>query len=208
MTRFVLISDTHTMHNQLVMPEGDVLLHAGDISYQGKPHELASFNAWLETQKYEQIIMVPGNHDLLFEKDFNLAKSLVPEALVLDQQSEWLDQYHIYGEPRQIEFFNWAYNVRAADMQTRCWDKVPPDVDILLTHGPPYGIGDLTRSGDHVGCRALKAWIEAHQPSLVVCGHIHEGYGKYQLGNTLIVNASSCTANYKPTNPPIVVDLP
>jgi hypothetical protein len=35
------------------------------------------------------------------------------------------------------------------------WDKIPADTDVLITHGPPYGILDLTYDDEKVGCEEL-----------------------------------------------------
>ena len=66
---------------------------------------------------------------------------------------------------------------------------------------------DQNREGMHCGSMAVYDFIMNRQPKLVVCGHIHEGYGLAMLGNTLVVNASSCTREYKPSNQPVVIEL-
>jgi len=59
---------------------------------------------------------------------------------------------------------------------------------LLLTHAPPYGVVDRLRSGRHVGSKAVRAFIDEHQPTLCVCGHIHEAKGEDRLGATAIFN--------------------
>ena len=60
---------------------------------------------------------------------------------------------------------------------------------LLLTHAPPYGTRlDRLRNGRHVGSQAVRAFIEKHQPSLCVCGHIHEAKGEDRLGATILFN--------------------
>ncbi|KAG8005737.1 Metallophosphoesterase domain-containing protein 1 [Nibea albiflora] len=60
-----------------------------------------------------------------------------------------------------------------------------------------------------VGCMELLNTVQRRvQPKLHVFGHIHEGYGMMTDGTTTFVNASACTVNFLPMNPPIVFDLP
>lgn len=217
-TRIVCMSDLHTSFKKLVdIPEGDILLIAGDLTCQGREYELIAFNEWLdfidmdhENGGFKHKVVIPGNHDLFFEENWECAEALVPAAdVILDGELYDADGINIYGEPRQPEFFDWAFNVPRDKMKERVWDKIPEDkpIDILLTHGPPWGVRDYTIRGAYAGCRAQREWILKNQPRLVVCGHIHYGYGLGMLGNTLVVNAATCAESYKPVNPPIVVDI-
>jgi predicted phosphohydrolase len=206
-SRLVLLSDTHDRHGQFDVPEGDILLHAGDFTFQGRGPELVRFNAWLDELDFDQKVIIPGNHELTFEKAWSLAEALVPAAdAILNGELYEYGDLKIWGEPRQPWFYNWAFNVKRPAME-QVWEKVPQDIDVLLTHGPPLGFGDLTPRGEHVGCSFQLDWIKQHQPKLVVCGHIHYGYGEYMIGNTKVVNASICNEKYKPMNKPVVVEL-
>lgn len=217
-TRVVCMSDLHTNTKKMMeVPEGDILLIAGDLTCQGDLWELTRINDWLDLVDidhknggFKHKVIIPGNHDLTFETDWDLAAAhMVAADAILDGEFYDADGITIYGEPRQPEFFDWAFNVPRDKMKERVWDKIPTNkkIDVLLTHGPPWGICDYTLRGAHVGCKAQREWILEHQPRLVVCGHIHYAYGLGMLGNTLIVNAATCAENYKPTNPPIVVDI-
>lgn len=206
--RIVIISDTHNKAHMIDLPEGDVLLHAGDFTNGGTVEELVRFNAWLDQQEFDHRVIIPGNHELLFEKDWNYAASLIPAAdAILDQKAYDADGLKIWGEPRQPWFYDWAFNVPREEMEEKCWSRVPEDVDILLTHGPPYRCGDLTPRGDLVGCHYMRELIIKNQPLLVACGHIHSGYGVTSIHNTVVANASVCNEQYRPVNKPIVIDL-
>ena len=61
--RLVLISDTHMQHRKLVMPKGDVLIHAGDFTNKGRVKDIKEFDSWLGELDYEHKIVVFGNHD-------------------------------------------------------------------------------------------------------------------------------------------------
>lgn len=207
LVRVVCMSDLHHKYKQLFeIPDGDILLIAGDLTLRGEGHELSAFNDWLGQQTHKHKVIIPGNHDLTFESNWEWAEAHVPEAdAILNQTTYEAEGLKIYGEPRQPWFHDWAFNVARPDMK-KVWDKVPEDTDIVLTHGPPWGVGDLCRNG-HVGCVHQREYIIKHEPRLVVCGHIHEGYGLYQLGKTLVANASTCNSKYQLVNPPIVVDM-
>ena len=81
------------------------------------------------------------------------------------------------------------------------------DTDVLIVHGPPRGFGDVTLGLTSSGSVSLAERIVEIQPPLVVCGHIHEGYGVYETGATTIANASLHNVHFQPANAPIVFDL-
>lgn len=81
------------------------------------------------------------------------------------------------------------------------------DTDVLITHGPPYGMLDLTSEGEKVGCYELTKAVLRVQPKLHVFGHIHEGYGQQEFSGIHFINPATCTVSYKPTQKPIVFDL-
>ena len=53
-----------------------------------------------------------------------------------------------------------------------------------------------TRRGQHVGSTALRSFIDERQPTLVFCGHIHEGRGIDRLGATTVVNCGTAYEGY------------
>ena len=112
-----------------------------------------------------------------------------------------------WGSPWQPEFFDWAFNASRGEEIRQYWDKIPTGIDVLITHGPPFKLGDQTDIGEHVGCLDLLDAIERVKPKLHVFGHIHEGYGVTSANGTTFVNASTCTLRYRPTNSCVVIDL-
>lgn len=114
----------------------------------------------------------------------------------------------IYGTPWQPEFCNWAFNIPRGQPCLDKWNQIPDDIDILITHTPPLGHGDLCCSGVRAGCVELLNSIQKRiKPKYHVFGHIHEGYGITSDGRVIYVNASTCDINYLPNNPPIVFDV-
>jgi hypothetical protein len=119
-----------------------------------------------------------------------------------------LDGLNFYGTPWQPWFYDWAFNLQRGPQIRAKWELIPSNTDILISHGPPLGHGDLTSRREQVGCADLLATVEANRPKLHIFGHIHEAYGVTCNEHTTFINASSCTLNYKPTQRPIVFDWP
>lgn len=114
----------------------------------------------------------------------------------------------IYGSPWQPEFCRWAFNVPRGTACLDKWNQIPPGVDILVTHTPPVGHGDLCCSGVRAGCVELLSTVQQRvKPKYHVFGHVHEGYGITSDGRIIYVNASTCDINYLPNNAPIVFDV-
>ena len=212
--RFVCISDTHNFLADVILPPGDVLLHAGDLTGRGSLSEVERAARDLAALDFKYKIVIAGNHDFAFERDPKNAKRILsqfaPDVTYLQDEAIELNGLKIYGSPWQPWFFDWAFNLeRGAEIKKK-WDLIPDDTDILMTHGPAYGIRDRTAGGEHAGCEELlKAVRERVQPRYHVFGHIHEGYGQQtdpECG-TVSINASICTLRYAPINPAIVFDL-
>lgn len=115
----------------------------------------------------------------------------------------------IYGTPWQPRFGNWAFNLdRGSDCLSK-WNLIPEDTDILITHSPPLGHGDLVCSGVRAGCAELLSTVQQRvKPKYHIFGHIHEGYGVTSDGKIIYINASTCDISYIPNNLPIVFDMP
>jgi Icc-related predicted phosphoesterase len=119
-----------------------------------------------------------------------------------------IETFFSFFSPYQPEYHNWAFNLPINSIEIKqVWSRIPNDVDILLTHGPPTNILDENTAGIHVGCAQLLARVIAIKPRLHVFGHIHEAYGRIDQGSTIFVNASTCNLSYQPLQAPIVVDL-
>lgn len=205
--KIVTISDTHGMHRSLKMPRGDVSIHCGDFCARGTLADVSEFNEWLGTLDYKHKLVIAGNHELCFEQNPEEAKSLITNAIYLQDSSVIIDGVKFYGSPWQPAFYNWAFNLqRGAELKQK-WDLIDSDTDVLITHGPPHGYLDKTMENEHVGCEKLIKAVHRVKPKLHVFGHIHSGYGIDKVGPTVMVNASSCTERYEPTNEPIVIDL-
>jgi Icc-related predicted phosphoesterase len=229
--RLVLISDTHTRHD-FAIPEGDVLVHAGDLTFTGGISEISREAKWLGEVKgrgFKNCIVVPGNHDIMAEADPVMIKTLFEEAgcIYLQHQPCTIDGLKFFGSGYTPEFGpGWALNVPRGDKLAALWSQIPEDTNVLITHGPPRGRLDECRTADaggwgtmygnnmryiieHVGCWDLaKRITQLKQLRLHVFGHIHHQYGLEKGADGIIyANASICDPSYTASNAPHVVDL-
>lgn len=208
MPRLVLLSDTHGHHKRLQVPEGDVLVHAGDFCTSGLDWQARAFARWFLRQPHPHKVVVAGNHDRCLEIMSGLAEEIFEGVTYLLDREATVGGLRLYGSPWQPEFMSWSFNLPRGAPLRDVWAKVPAGIDVLVTHGPPFGVLDRTVSGTDVGCEELRPAVARVRPRLHVFGHIHEGAGARREDGTLFVNASICTEGYDPTNPIFVVDVP
>lgn len=207
MTTIVFIADTHGMHEQVVLPDGDILVHAGDLSMHGELDDVDRFSEWLQGLPHRHKIVIAGNHDFCFERRPEEARRRLRGCFYLQDQAAEVAGLRFWGSPWQPWFYDWAFNLERGPAIAAKWARIPGDTDVLITHGPPRGHGDRTTSGEQVGCADLLERIRRVRPRVHVFGHIHEGYGTSREDGMLLVNASVCTFGYRPVNPPVVVEL-
>lgn len=204
--RIVCLSDTH--NQQFETPDGDILIHAGDATVRGTVDEIVEFNHWFAALSHKHKIFVAGNHDWLFETNIMLARKLLaPDIIYLQDSAVEIEGVSIYGSPWQPRFYDWAFNLNRGREMAEKWAMVPAGTDILITHGPPFGILDQTAYGDQAGCEELIKKVREIQPKAHIFGHIHEGYGTHEHSGTKFINASNCNESYLPVNPPIVFEI-
>jgi Icc-related predicted phosphoesterase len=224
--RIVCVSDTHGISPLPEIPACDLLLFAGDVEDAHlHPHDTSSqrrylkrvFAPWLAEAPARYKVGIAGNHDFLGLRD--------PEALrdlpwrYLEDETVEIEGLVIHGSPWTPPFFDWAFMLPEHELAAK-WALVPADCDILLTHGPAYGLGDEVENGlgtdprdPHQGSHSLRAAVEAHPTlRLHVFGHIHEGFGQGSLERAGLpplawVNAARVDGDYRPVNEPIMVEF-
>lgn len=205
--RLVCISDTHSQHERLgTLPEGDVLLHAGDLSKRGTEAEIRAFSAWFAAQPHPHKVVIAGNHDFALEKDPE-ARHWIEGAVYLQNEGCEIEGVSFWGSPFQPWFFDWAFQRQRGEEMAEIWADIPAGVDVLITHGPPQGILDRTLHGVDAGCEALLEAVWRVSPKVHVFGHIHEEYGQLVRDGVRFVNASTCSVRYDDVRAPIIVDL-
>ncbi len=210
--RLICISDTHNKIGQLELPKGDLLLIAGDLTGYGTVEEFVKLNADLEEVKklYKYgILAVPGNHDFGAERDFNHIKALLTNVKYFIHHEEVIiGGVKFFGSGYSPRFYDWAYNVDRGPEIAAKWSQIPNDCDVLITHGPCYGILDETPRGENVGCKdLLDAVIQRPSIKVVIGGHIHFSHGVKDVMGKTFINASSCNEKYMPINKPIEIEV-
>jgi hypothetical protein len=213
-----LISDTHTKHNQLngLLPGGDLIIHAGDMSSMGYKHEIQQFLKWYNNLEYTNKIFIAGNHDWGFQKDPKMCEELLEfynKVTYLQDNLELIGEDYetavkVYGSPWQPEFYNWAFNLPRMGWELeQKWTDIPLDTDILVTHGPAWGHLDTVKGMSvPLGCELLAERIKVVKPKIHVCGHIHTGYGYKFDGDTHFFNAAVLDESYYLTQKPFTFE--
>lgn len=213
--KLTFISDTHSQHKILtsnaynnILGSGDVLIHSGDISSLGHRHEIKNFLDWFSNTNFTHKIFIAGNHDFWFEKNQDINQEYKDKGVhYLFDNSVEIDGVKFYGSPWQPEFNNWAFNLPRGEKLAEKWQMIPNDVDVLITHGPAYGMLDYTMQGQQVGCQDLFHRIMEVKPKIHVCGHIHWAYGQKNFHGIEFLNASTLNELYQYENSPIVMDF-
>lgn len=215
MPKIVFISDTHNCHENIFVPGGDILIHAGDATNLGTIEEIEKFGAWFASQPHKHKIFVAGNHDWLFEtKPLSAQKLLDASIIYLQDSAVEIAGLKIYGSPWQPRFFDWAFNLKRGAEMAEKWALIPKDADILITHGPPFGILDEVPRRywvENTGCEELRKKVEeialSGKLKVHVFGHIHCGYGTTEKFGVKFINAANCDEDYNPTQKPVIVDF-
>lgn len=212
MTKLCFISDTHTYHDQIEVGSGDILIHSGDATFKGREDELKDFIGWYSSRDYTYKIYVPGNHDVGLENNYEERSKWFKDAgiILLNDESVTIKGLKIHGSPFTPTFGRWSF-MEDRNVIKRHWDLIPLDTDILVTHGPPYGFGDIV-SGmygpvEHVGCEELYRRVNEVNPKIHAYGHIHEGAGYINMGNTEFINASMLDERYRVIHSPIFREI-
>jgi len=209
--KLVCISDPHSLHHRIPdIPDGDVLIHAGDCLGQDTLENIEELNEWLGTLPHRRKIVIAGNHDWAFQETPELARQALTNAIYLEDSGAEIEGIRFWGSPWTPTFMDWAFMLERGQQLHKKWQLIPGDTDVLITHGPPKGIGDEANLGfkcQNVGCIDLLDRIQQLSLKAHIFGHIHEGYGEYQKGLTTLINASTCTARYEPRNAPIVIEV-
>lgn len=214
------ISDTHNRHEQLQVPDVDLVIHCGDESESGNAWmnepEARQFFDWYSALEIPVKIFVPGNHSTAIEQGLIRAEDYPKVTFLIHAQTEW-NGFKIFGTPYTPKFFDWAYMRERSELDS-VWLSIPEDIDILITHGPPKGILDVTRDMNtggpvNVGSKSLRRHVlERIKPQIHAFGHIHDekaykNFGKVTREGTQFINCSCCDLAGKLKNNGFVIEL-
>lgn len=228
-TNEVTIYATSDLHGypltDLDIPACDVLLIAGDIlpdsvGRQWTRHTpglakrifldniVSDCQLVMKRQSIAHIICTLGNHDWIAEEELqDIYAELPPNIHLLMDNEVTIAGLKFWGTPWSNQFMNWAWMNDPEKLQA-VYEKIPADVDVILSHQPPLGAGSTFhdiwsgKTGE-IGSAQLRDAITRVQPSAVVCGHIHSGFGEYTLNGTNVYNVSYVNEQYRPENQPV-----
>lgn len=214
--KIVCISDTHNFHDRLEVPEGDMLIHAGDFTLAGSLSEVLDFNDWLGTLSHKHKIIIAGNHDTCFGENKMLGFKMITNGTYLLNSGVDIEGIKIWGSPLTPTFKGMRGGLtfhadRDGKAMKRTWQGIPKNLDILITHGAPFRVLDYVVSGSdagkNVGDAVLAEKVKQRKPKYHIFGHIHEGYGTVKVGRTKFINCSVVNELYNVVNKPIVINL-
>ena len=213
-----IISDLHGHFPKL--EGGDLLIVAGDLTARDTEEDFLEFHDWFGEQNYKKRIVIAGNHDVSVEK--RLYPGFWNYGDYLQDSATYFEGLKVWGSPWSLTFEGMnpkckAFTVDTDEELQEKWDLIPEDIDILITHMPPYGILDTVVNPfypvefEHVGSTTLKNMVISDRFKKLkyhIFGHIHECGGKVvKLPTITLINASHVNERYEPVNEPIRVIL-
>lgn len=181
----------------------------------GEPKRINQFVDWFAAHPHKHKLLIAGNHDLSLDPEHVGSNygAITPilgwtfaemGITYLMESTATINGVTFYGSPYTPTYGNWAFMERPFQL-TKRYEKMPK-VDVLITHGPPKMILDLSRK-EHAGDASLLHRVRELQPKIHVFGHIHSGYGTAEFNGTKFFNAAQCNEWYVITNKPWEVEL-
>jgi calcineurin-like phosphoesterase family protein len=204
--RLVLISDTHELHRELDVPDGDILIHCGDISMMSRSlAAIEDFDDWLGGLPHKVKLLVPGNHEFVLENPGR--RGLITNATMLVNESVTVMGLRIWGSPT-TPLVDGAFGLISDRDRARLYEQIPNDTNIVITHGPPYGVLDQAPGSEyHAGCPQLLAAMQRVKPRLHVFGHAHGCFGMMDTPETLFANVALLGSDGSLSNPAVVLQM-
>jgi predicted phosphohydrolase len=209
--RLVAVADTHNKHAELAVPDGDLFVHAGDLTLHGSLEELMDALAWIGRLPHEHKVVVAGNHDRAFQRDPVAARALLPPGVTyLEGTGAKVAGLRVWGGPWTPRYRRtlWAFELSLEERGAR-WATIPAETELLVTHIPAAGILDTSDRHQRAGCAALVARL----PQLArlrahVAGHLHEGRGHVLRHGVHHLNVAAMERGYRgPLSSALMVDL-
>lgn len=196
MLKIVAISDTHTAHDKVVFSEihnqADILICGGDFSFMyAKKEGVKEFLDWFASHPQKYKILIGGNHDFFAEENDEIFRAMIPEGIIyLNNETVEIEGYKFFGSPNTPNMPMWAFSKMEKDMPV-FYENIPNDVDVLITHTPPFGILDKSSKGINCGSTTLLDKISTLEKlKLNIFGHVHNAHGILIDNNVTYANVS------------------
>ena len=217
MTKIIALSDSHNATKRVEISDGDILVHAGDFSFEGKESEIQDFIEWMKEQPHKHKLWIAGNHERGIE-DFPDNAEIVDKetgATYIHDKVVEVEGLKFFGSNFTPEFNNWAFGL--TDRQSKIFWENAPEADVVVCHGPPYTILDsVTSEYKHerpLGCKHFLSYIERVKPKVTIFGHIHGSGGMHKTiewddgSKTECYNVSVMNEQYQLTNPSTIIEI-
>lgn len=195
-----LLSDTHCQHASVLIPRGlDMIIHAGDFADSKSPvlneHEVHNFIDWYTSLNIKYKILIAGNHDTALEAGLIKSKYIKSKGIYfLQDDTIIIEDIKIFGSPYTPNFGkHWAFNVDRSKLYKH-WNLIEENTDIVITHGPPMGMLDITNNDGcnfQAGCKSLMRTMLKIQPQYHIFGHLHDEPYIYNNGIKTIDNCKT-----------------
>ncbi|MGW8256821.1 MAG: metallophosphoesterase family protein [Thermoguttaceae bacterium] len=194
------ITDVHNRSERLqhILQDAetaDLVLLGGDLTSFGSPEDAERIVRIAQSRRVP-VLAVAGNCDsaLIDRRLVELGVSVAARGLVFNDLG-------IHGlsaaPPWRSDMYEFPENELALLLQAGFEQIGNARQHLVLTHVPPRdGKIDRTHFLHHVGSSALREFIDQHQPTLVVCGHVHEARGVEVIGTTSVVNCGPAASGY------------
>lgn len=192
------LSDTHGCHHRLgQLAYTDVVVHSGDFTMNGSQSEAIDFLNWFCDLPHRHKIFICGNHDeCLYGANID---GLDNNVHYLCNSGIEIEGVKFYGVPMFM-------GDCITDRQTRNYERIPQDTDVLITHCPAYGILDFD-DNIHYGSEEILSKLSAVRPKAHLFGHIHVQHGLTTVDGTIFSNGAIMNVDYTNLNSPAVIEI-
>ena len=175
--KLLIFSDIHgdqAALEKLVSTEADYYFAAGDLANWGRG--LDQLGPVMQ-KRADRMYVIPGNHESEADiarfcqkfgfRDFHGQSIEIAGSTVAGLGYSNPTPFDTPGEYSEEEL---------AERLAKFSSQLPR---VLICHAPPKNTKlDRVREGQHFGSRAVRDFIEKHQPEYFYCGHIHEAAGQ------------------------------
>ena len=205
--RILHLSDTHGHHRELTaLPQADVVVHSGDITFHGSYDEVMDFVRWFAALPYKNKLFIAGNHDFSLAGEQSDGKDMQEKINALLPENT----YYLCNSGVEIEglsFYGIPMFRSSVDDTSyeRFYSDIPKETDVLITHQPPFGIldgGEYKGQPYNYGNALLLEQVKVVSPKVHLFGHDHNVFGKTMVNGICFSNGAltghSCELIRKP----------